>query len=442
VLTVIIVVLLLSAKLKISDAISLNCSFAMETFSQVGNIYRCSASVAFDTEPEKITAVNGTHQGGREAGDVLGLQINSRRIEFFPTNIVNFFPNIIFLRFQSNSISYVNNYHLLPFPNLQYLSLYNNQITSLDSNLFSGLNSMRLISFQSNDIKHVGHDFILPDSGTITFTDNPCINLNAQTPAAIINLRFRLLVNCPPTISQIEHTLEDRPNLITNVSGKVLNLVERSDSLDRSHWEMEVELTNLTDLVTEFNGEIQSIIERTDGFEQRNLEIDAEVRNNTNLLITLSGEVQSIVRSYVEIDSQVQSVIERTNSLEERQYEIDVEFVSLTNLVQGFDVAIKNNTNFINNVNFEVETLVKSYSEIDSEIKILQNQNVVLEVRAAALENRATGIENRATGLETRAMFLEERVTHLETIIQTELGIKFEQIINENGKNEDEIEIY
>lgn len=174
----------------------------------IGNPYTCTAKPLFDGQNDnKLTVVYGTHQSGKEYVDVEGLYIPSENMQFFPINIETFFSNLRGISFSVNSMSDVSNNHLIPFPNLEVLALNWNRITSLDSNLLAGLKLIEYIDFNSNNIKHVGHDFILPNQGEIYFWQNPCIDRSAITVEEINYLRFSLLVNFSPTISQIETTL-------------------------------------------------------------------------------------------------------------------------------------------------------------------------------------------------------------------------------------------
>lgn len=221
----------LFATYKSTSTIAVDCLFHMETFSTIGSVYTCEARILFD-ENEKVTWVYGTHQIGKGHGDVNAFYATPQNLHFFPTNIENFFPNVVVLYFRANSISYVSNGHLTPFRNLQYLSLQANKITSLDSNLFSGLISLKFVNFNNNNIRHVAHDINLPDSGCIYFNDNTCIHQQAETPAEITFLKLNLLRQCPPTILQIETTLEKRPNLLTQLQDRNFHLERRVASLE------------------------------------------------------------------------------------------------------------------------------------------------------------------------------------------------------------------
>lgn len=216
------------------------------------SIYYCDGNLISDGEnKQNVTEVYGNHETGKDNSDILALVIIGRNIEYFPTNIESFFPNIKVLDFSYNFISDISNHHLAPFPHLEILNLHTNRITSLDSNLLSGLETMKSISFWANDIKHVGHDFVLPSTGEIFFNSNPCIDRQATTPNEITALRFNLLVNCPPTISQIEATLESRPNLLTTVNDQLQSLGNRTDYIEQNNSELGSNVTILYNEVTD-----------------------------------------------------------------------------------------------------------------------------------------------------------------------------------------------
>lgn len=194
--------------------------FLMKDLPPIGDRYTCEARVLMN-ENENVTTIYGAHQSGKGNIDVQGIQIFGQNLSFFPTNMDAFFPNLVAIYLSNNSISTVSNSHLIPFTNLQILTFHINRISMLDSNLFAGMtwpSTNLYISFYSNDIKHIGHDINLPNFGTIDFEKNPCISQRANNATdEIATLKLNLLRYCPPTISQIEETLESRTNLLTQL---------------------------------------------------------------------------------------------------------------------------------------------------------------------------------------------------------------------------------
>ncbi len=241
-----------------SSAITLACQFQTIEFSAVGNIYSCIENSLFN-ESGKVTYVSGTHISGKANQDVRGLRLYKRSMNQFPVNIEAFFPKIIALNFGENSITHINNSHLIPFPQLQYLSLWKNRLTSLDGNLFSGLDSIKYINFEFNKIKHVGHDLVLPNSGEINFYGNVCINILASNPDEIAWLRFLLTVYCPPTILHIENSLESRTNLLTHVNLKVHILEQNNSQIEQRLRLLAQRVASLETIIEDMGLEIEQL---------------------------------------------------------------------------------------------------------------------------------------------------------------------------------------
>lgn len=215
--------LLIAINFHTSWSLALNCTYGMQTFTPIGSIYTCQAGVLSDGS-DTVSIIYGNHQVGKTDSDVQGFVLQSQGLDFVPRNVESFFPNIRAVDVYNNLISSIKNFHLRPFTNLVHFAVMENKLNSLDSNLFEGLTFLNYVSFKNNSIQHVGHDFILPSSGEVHFDSNECISFNAVNSAQIDNLRFKLLLLCPPTISQIEDTLESRPNLLTNVNNDVQSL--------------------------------------------------------------------------------------------------------------------------------------------------------------------------------------------------------------------------
>ncbi|XP_037029186.1 uncharacterized protein LOC119069240 [Bradysia coprophila] len=246
----IIAVLIFTTQCSYSSTTTLNCDFEMYPFDTIGSIYTCTGRITIN-EGAKVTQMYSVagHMSGKNNGNVLALRMNSKSMTTFPVNVENFFPNIKALHFGENMISHINNSHLNPFPDLRFLSMWNNHLTSLDSNLFAGLTSMSYINFEFNRIMYVGHDFVLPYSAEIRFYSNPCISDMASTPDRISLLKFLLAVKCPPTILHIENSLESRPNLLTNVKDQVQSLQQKNQQFEDKMYYLELRMTSLEAII-------------------------------------------------------------------------------------------------------------------------------------------------------------------------------------------------
>lgn len=96
--------------------------------------------------------------------------------------------------------------NLEPFPNLLRFLFYDNEITSIDGDLFQHNPLLRYVDFNVNQTQHVGNDLVkdLKDLEFLYFFSNPCVNsyaINNQT--AFMWLNDQLPVLCPPTTIEI-----------------------------------------------------------------------------------------------------------------------------------------------------------------------------------------------------------------------------------------------
>lgn len=235
---------------KTIEGIALNCLFEMKLFERIDSVYTCVGTVLDDgSGNENVSAVYGTHETGKRHEDVYGIALRQQNLEFVPTNIEQFFPNIVAIDLYNNSITSISNRHLAPFPNLQYLTLLRNKITTIDGDLFDGINVMKHISFTSNNIRNVGHDLNLPTDGAIFFTETQCISQTATSPDAVASLKLNLLRNCPPTISQIERSLEQRQNLLTSIDRQVQSVTKNVNEITNRLESLRHDHTYLWDVV-------------------------------------------------------------------------------------------------------------------------------------------------------------------------------------------------
>lgn len=235
----IVALLLVISNFKTIEGFAVDCLYETRSFDRVGSIYTCGGTVLADgSVDENLTRVYGLHETGKQHEDVQAIAIRDQNLQFAPTNVEQFFPNIIVIDLRDNNITTISNRHLLPFPNLKSLIMWQNKVTSVEGDLFKGINGMVHYSFSRNDVRHVGHELNLQANGGIYFSDNPCINQAADLPSQVASLKLNLLRNCPPSIALIERSLEQRQNLLTSLDRRV-------ESVTNNVTEIEKELVTL-----------------------------------------------------------------------------------------------------------------------------------------------------------------------------------------------------
>lgn len=278
---------LLLAVLSSSNAVTFQCRFAYSEYLPLGLNYSCEATVIDTGDPEYLFEVTGDHLEGRSNEDVEFLEVLFQDILYrMPYGITKFFPNLLGMEWFSGTLKSLEVYDLQPFYGLTVLSFAQNNLYSLDGDLFRYTPSLQLISFSENRLEHVGFDLFTKLSN-LTFANfryNPCIHFQADTPELILQLNEMLPLNCPPLdppvtepttpdpgdcpvgcldrISYLEKTIyvetTDLRNEIAelrklnNVQGEtIINLTENVEELQGELNEQRVRLTELERIVEE-----------------------------------------------------------------------------------------------------------------------------------------------------------------------------------------------
>lgn len=140
----------------------------------------------------------GTHKQGKIDKNVEGFWLESQELHQIPHGIESFFPNLKAFYLYDAKLKTVSK-DVLQYPSLRYLSLRNNELVTLDVDLFEYTPELEVIRFKLNLIQHVGlHLLSRLDNLTIAlFNTNACINRDAYDRAQVIELNTQLALSCP-----------------------------------------------------------------------------------------------------------------------------------------------------------------------------------------------------------------------------------------------------
>lgn len=223
--------------LSTAGAIEFNCHFDYETFDNFARVYTCQPTITLTnfTTLEKVT---GTHQPGHSNDDVEYMFVFSYSIHLpvFPRGLEFFFKNLRALQFSNIFMLAISAEDLKPFPQLEYLHLYGNSITSLDGDLFSHNPRMQYFSIVSNRIEHIGHDMVtsLNELNFLNLAGNNCINKIAETRAAVEELAPQLSVLCPPLdVTTTAATTTVQPNEKCSCGDEIEELRQKNQQQNR-----------------------------------------------------------------------------------------------------------------------------------------------------------------------------------------------------------------
>lgn len=168
-----------------------------------GQLYSCIDPELLSAGDDSVLVnVTGNHLSGRYNGDVNGLLVRSGNLERIPRDIVEFFPNLRGLQWHNGVSTTITADDLRPFDSLIEIYVFQTSLFSIESDLFRYTPMLQLIIFSNNRLEHVGHDLLigLQYLNQAFFNTNPCIDLDAVTPAEIIELNRQLPIRCPPII--------------------------------------------------------------------------------------------------------------------------------------------------------------------------------------------------------------------------------------------------
>lgn len=211
--------------------------------------YSCVGEVIECNDKNNGTEIWGHIDPNKTIEDVEGFCLSSANLKRFPHLPEQFFPNLKAIATENNEITQISNADFSSHQGLKYLSLSGNSITSLNGDIFDGLTKLVSISFDKNLIKHIGHDIKLP-TGYVNLNNNKCIQATASSKDEIDAFRLRLLVSCPPQLSQIETELEGRDNLLTRLRDENELTEARVNSLELINEQMRMAFDDVPDEIT------------------------------------------------------------------------------------------------------------------------------------------------------------------------------------------------
>lgn len=174
-----------------------------------GTFYTCEATITSVENPTNVTEISGIHMGGQNDGSVKGFFINGHRaLTGIPDGIEKFFPNLEAFQWFQGNLSSVGSSTFRPFPNLLSINVGDNQLVTLEGDLFQYTRKLKGIYFYVNSLAHIGHGLLtgLNNLTEAIFTANPCINAFAITPEQIQALNLQLPISCPPLNSTVTTT--------------------------------------------------------------------------------------------------------------------------------------------------------------------------------------------------------------------------------------------
>lgn len=225
--------MLVALFISLTQQFELNCKFEGVGWDDViDTAFTCNVQNLNLTQPKiLITKLSGELPVGKSNGNVNTILIFEQICEFLPVGIENFFKGIEGIAIQKSSLKRITKSDLQPFKDLRSLSLFENKLTSLESNLFMFNPKLKIISLFSNQLVHIHPNMFngLNDLKRIYMTANPCINDNAENHEKIEQLKSKLKDACRATDEMLDFADIEDENF--GLKSKAINLEENYEAV-------------------------------------------------------------------------------------------------------------------------------------------------------------------------------------------------------------------
>lgn len=240
-----------------SRALDVDCSFGAVGWSVVGSVYTCTVkSSQISLSNSLITGFTGAHTSNSNS-NVQGffMYLNCHHIKFIPTNIDEYFPNVIAISIHGCGLEMLNGSELNAYKNLQGIQLPNNKIERIPANLFSQTPQVKSIRLEGNRIKRIGANLFEPLQaylGDLDLSKNDCVNLSGTSASQIALAINHIKIYCVDTEDPEKDPPMSLEEINYNLKSKNEKLQLEIDELKKKLETVENELKNKTENV-EFN---------------------------------------------------------------------------------------------------------------------------------------------------------------------------------------------
>ncbi|XP_070489794.1 leucine-rich repeat-containing protein 15-like [Chironomus tepperi] len=164
----------------------LQCQFKIQNFTFHKNGrnesgYTCRVkNVTYNPELNTIVII-GDHQEFMTNADVRGLSVDSvRNLKRIPYGLTKVFPNLIYLQIRRCGLTSLTKRDLIGLEHLQGLWLPENDIVSLEADVFENCQGLKYLCLLKNKLKFISSDIFKPlkNLTDVNFSENTCIDKN------------------------------------------------------------------------------------------------------------------------------------------------------------------------------------------------------------------------------------------------------------------------
>lgn len=261
------------------QGVIINCEFRMMNWGFLGNSYNCLSRGENTGNLTLADEVRGEHLSGKSNADVEVFNEQGNKIQFIPSNLADFFPNINGMLIGAAPLLELTANDLKPFPNLLRFDSNYGEFSSIDGDLFQHTKMIQKIQINNARLQNVGENLLsgLNDLTNVEFRGDACINFFADTLEKIEELKDLLLVQCPPlpgptaTVSTTTEDSADQCPLRCSLEKEV----------DELNWKVDVQdeiIADLRENNTRQDEEIMELRESNADMLDRLMELEKKLR--------------------------------------------------------------------------------------------------------------------------------------------------------------------
>jgi Leucine-rich repeat (LRR) protein len=147
------IIILIFSQANLTSAVKLKCLFTI-----CDELYCCNVenNLIFRNATIQIDVIEGVHHTNKTDDDVKAINFfNIPKMTTIPSDITEFFENLVWLQISQTSMSKIQSSDLQPFSKLTHLNLYKNELEVVEKSLFMHNRDLVEINLSINKIRHI-----------------------------------------------------------------------------------------------------------------------------------------------------------------------------------------------------------------------------------------------------------------------------------------------
>jgi Leucine rich repeat len=218
-------------------SLTLLCSFTSEIYEIVGSIYECDVQnpVTILDKNEQILRANGSHENYYTDHDVTGFWAEGKIIYYLPRDLDAIFHNLLAFSVVESKLREIARENLKVFVHLRFVSFRDNEIESLERDVFASNPELEVISLKNNRIKFVDGEVFSGPNGLkkLHFDGNLCASRSARSRYDTIGLIAEIREKCV-LVEKVQESLKNCEMKIEEKNRKIWELEEKISTCERN----------------------------------------------------------------------------------------------------------------------------------------------------------------------------------------------------------------